>query len=327
MPSRAFFNLQAARKARQEQHNNPTLASTGADQSVNNEVINKSDDTLKSVAKPVDLLTLGPVSRKALDQGGPIFVTQGSNTLSRIPRALFLAASTKGTDIISESKACLPANINTESVMQILKWLKMAVSKNHLYPLRLQDNLTDAIHIYNAAEALGLTKYVQNTVVYHCAGINQHTVNEWTVKTVGEISTADNTFVKKVADVVAYKARNSKFITDEVKAEYLAAVGNYPIISSLVKQINAHHQNIKEKQAIIAAKKKLEYQTREEARHAAYARNQMAAKQTFRPVTPKTRAALIEKLQAKVVTITQEERELIGQLRAKGDPAFLMAGY
>ncbi|KAF2746626.1 hypothetical protein M011DRAFT_526739 [Sporormia fimetaria CBS 119925] len=314
MPSRKFKTMQAARERARSESTQSTTGSESASSNITSSTSTSTTPTepmahnFKSGLSTAELLNMSPVERKSLAQGGQVRINKDTEVIFEIPARLLMAASTNSGSLAKVSDIDLPSHVDVESVQFLLRWLTSLTIKNKVHGLPLRWDIEAAMRLYTAADILGLTKHIENTVKY------QH-------KMLYNVLPTAELLEKIKAEVERINVKHLKY--QEQKA---AAAERRIIEQKQYEERRTIAQKQYEERKKAADARYFEAQKQHHAQHHAQHRARIAAAKAQRRVDPKLREQPIKKLKDKIMVLTADDRNAIFQLRKCGDPAFQMAG-
>jgi hypothetical protein len=219
MPSRRFKNLQAAReKKRMEESGQPMtpVVQPQPEAQMSASVEQVETVPVESNHDSANLMDMSPIERKALAQGIQIKVFIGDKVINQVHRSLLVAASTKGAALIdSNNQVHLSTDCADAAAVHILDWLNSTTLKNKVFAPRIHRELSKAIHIYLAAEELGMVRYIEHNIRFFQKIIREQIPSEEDLKVVEELCFfTDDPFMNMMADRIAYLIRKKQLPDD-----------------------------------------------------------------------------------------------------------------
>jgi hypothetical protein len=275
------------------------------------------------VKESVDLLGLSCIERKQLAHGGRVDIYIGNTLVRQLHHNLVVATSSKGATLIDHNgQVHLRPGCSEAAVMHIINWIDDSTRHNHIQDLRLVRLLSDTIELYRAAKELGMIRYVLSIIDWHRRNIWKTVPSNTDIARVENAAAdAHDIFVQIMGDRVAYLVRHNQLPVDD----YMGMVQGFPKVYEAYLTLNAQWIQRRNERAQKKIQAKQERAKQRHLRKERQARQQREERLASERETAEIRAALLPKLNQKIISLTPQEREdALWFKEVCKDPAFAM---
>jgi hypothetical protein len=207
---------------------------------------------------------------------------------------------------------------------QIARGLLLATTTNKIYKIVFDSDLADAIRLRNAAEALGMAKYVEHVIARFKYYFSKNTLSPKELTIIYSLTSNQNDmFASIVLGRIAYLVRQGEINYTDAYFKMLET--KCPKLAGAVHKMNGLWEQRKADAKEVAARREQARRSCEEAikREKECAKLVAHKKRIQSQQDIAARGALIEKLQNEIHTLTREELALVNRLRDRRDPVIM----
>lgn len=168
-------------------------------------VTTAAHDQVPAPIATVNMSDVNAFQRKSLATGPLITIFVDNESIATIQRGILNATSVLIHNLVNlKNELHLAANLDKSEVLRLLHWLDGATKANHIPRVSVHGDFVHTLRLYRAANALGLSQYIDKAYGRMNYQIRSKTPSE---EELAEVDGSPNNIITMVAGRIGYLIR------------------------------------------------------------------------------------------------------------------------